>query len=168
MPNQVNIEDVGYAEDVLQRLVNERKSLENAVKVMQTFRATKVALVEAAKEYEEVKQNIAVARVELERVEDTKSKAITTAERQIKEYTEKETNVANEQIDKLKEMIAELEMEYQQMEGMYADEKRVKEVEIEQLRKQIKDKTEVLSKLRQEHTTLAEVIRNVAHMVREG
>ena len=164
MSDVVNVDDVGYAEDVLQRLVNERKSLENAVRVMQTYRAVKTDLTELAKEYEALKGNVNVARVELERVSDTRDKEIAVAKRQVEQYKEKELSIAQEEIDKLKQMTAELEVVYQEMEAMYTEEKRVCERDIEQLRKQVRETSEVLDRLKKEHMTLAEAFRNASHI----
>ena len=160
--SEVSLEDVGVAESVLQRLVNERKSLEVGVQVLQTYRAVKAQLESATGELRTVQNNVIEAKRELQSVDQQKMKALQAVDEQVTEYRERMLHRVDSEIEGLEKKIVELESTYQEMDGMYNSDKVLFEGEIERLQADITKKSAELAKLQADHAVLAEAIVSAA------
>lgn len=162
MAEQVSLEDVGTAEDLLRRLIQERRVLESAANVLQTYRSVLSQLQPAAEQLTATNTAITEARRQLGSVEEQRRVSVKKVEDEVKEYRERLVGQAQEEIKSVQEELTALKVDERDL-----NEKLVKldgryKGEIERYEGEVKALQEELEGLRKEHGALAEAIGKAA------
>jgi DNA repair exonuclease SbcCD ATPase subunit len=164
MEEQLSLDDVGQAESVINRLIQERKSLENATKVLQTYRMVKTELQPALGRLNEVQVKIDEAQQRLSNVQAQEKVALDKMEKNVVAYEKKrgeqvEKNIAalQERYDKLEKAFDALVKENDKMVEGYNR-------AIEKATAELNDINVRLNKAKGEHAVLAEAVGRASQM----
>lgn len=161
---QVSLDDVGSAEQVLNRYIQERRSLDAAVRVLETYRMTVSALQPAIEELAAVELAVQKARQELSGVEAAKQKAMQEAAKSVEEYRVSKVEEVQSHIDRLLEERTALVSEVSGLE------RRIKELDESyaarmEANQRDYDRISVgLEAMKAEHRALSEAIGKAAQM----
>ncbi len=158
MTEQVSLQDVGDAESVLSRLLQERRSLETVERVLQTYRMVKGQLQPALDELEEVKKDIEVARGELASVNAKFDAECSQAEKDVKEYRDELVGRVNTELNDLEEQREKQQSEYDKWASAASKTRQSYAEEIEGYSKQLEEVKGELEKVKKDHAVLAEAI----------
>jgi len=164
MAEQVSLEDVGNAEAVLSRLVQERKSLENAGKVLQTYRKVKTELQPALDKLSEVEGKVEEVQQRLSNMQAQEKVALDKVEKNIAAYERKRGEQVEENIRKLEATKAKLEGENEKMRGEMKEEVERYEKDIREASVELERINTLLEKAKSEHGVLAEAVVRAAQM----
>jgi DNA repair exonuclease SbcCD ATPase subunit len=162
MSDENILEAVGQAEDVISRLVNERRSLENAQQVLRTYRMVKSEMEPALEELRAVKESIVSARRDLEAVEGQRVNALARAREEVDTFRSVQLEQVNDEIETKKRLLENAKEEYESVRGNLESLKVSYESKLEMLRKDVAIATLSLESLRKEHGMLAEAIARAA------
>lgn len=162
MGEEVKMDDVGNAEAVLVRLINERKALEAAQQVLMTYRMVKGRLEPAVAELKEVENKIEAAKVALDGVEVTKARLIERVNSDVALYKERKVNEVQKEIDELNEVANEIRRGNELMEAMNEGEMKEYVEKKEMMVEELRGLQEQLAVAKKEHAALAEAISNAA------
>jgi chromosome segregation ATPase len=162
MADKNALEAVGQAEDVIQRLVNERRSLENAQQVLRTYRMVKSEMEPALEELKGVKASIIAERRELQAIVGQKTDALTRAREEVDKFRAVQLEQVNAEIEKREVLLENVKEEYESVRGNLESLKVAYEDKLEMLRKDVATATLSLESLRKEHGMLAEAIARAA------
>lgn len=165
MAERATLEEVGTAEDVLRRLVQERRLLENAASVLETYRVVLSQLEPAQAELAGVERKIGVAKQQFDGVERERVEALRKVEEEVKGYKEHLLGEVNREIEAVRETLGSLQeserekgREFERLEKHYQEELKRYEGEVEVMKKE-------LERLKKEHGTLVDAIGRAARAV---
>jgi DNA repair exonuclease SbcCD ATPase subunit len=165
---QISIDDVGNAEAVLVRLINERKALESAQQVLMTYRMVKGQLEPAVSQLREVEQRVSEAQQRLADVKGSIENEEKVIDAHLAEYRGKALANVEKEISDLKKGYDELDMEYDKlvvrMEEASAQHDRVIIARSEDLERV----DAALTVAKREHAVLAEAIGGAAAFFKAG
>lgn len=162
MADENALEAVGQAEDIIQRLVNERRSLENAQQVLRTYRMVKSEIAPSLLELKGVKESIASARRDLEAIEGQKASALARAREEVDKFRSVQLEQVQAEIDAKEDLLENVKEEYESVRGNLESLKVSYEGKLEVLRKGVAIATLSLESLKKEHSMLAEAIARAA------
>jgi DNA repair exonuclease SbcCD ATPase subunit len=86
---EVSIEDVGTAESVIQRMINERRVLESAQQVLQTYRMVKAELEPLIEQHKVLTQRVQEVQAELDSVNAQRTAMKDRVEKEVSSYRDK-------------------------------------------------------------------------------
>jgi len=164
--NDVSLDDIALAEQVLQRLIHEKKALENGAKVLAAYRQAVASLQTAHNELTTTQESLETAQHDLQYAESTKTQRLKEIHDQYEEYkinrnTETQTDInvllANRTLlmvekSNLESSINELKHEYKIIRDNQAEEY----LQVEA----------ALDKMKVQHAALSEAINNAALLLR--
>lgn len=160
--DEVTMDDVGSAEDTLQRLIHERKTLETAVHVLKTYRMVKSQLQPLLQTLQEAEVAIGRSKAELKQLDSERQSKIAEIALQLAKYKEAETKRVQETVVHLQGKLDKVEIEYTdavaKLKAVQANQDQVMKYHLDQLAK-VQSETEALKK---EHAVLAEAVRKAA------
>jgi DNA repair exonuclease SbcCD ATPase subunit len=162
MGNKNALEAVGQAEDVIQRLISERRSLENAQQVLRTYRMVKSEMEPALAELDAVKKSVLETRRDLEAVEGQKVNALARVREEVDRFRSVQIEQVNDEIETKKKLLENVKEEYESVKGNLQGLKVSYDSKLEIWRKDIATATLELESLRKEHGVLAEAIAKAA------
>lgn len=162
MADENVLEAVGQAEDVIQRLVNERRALENAQQVLRTYRMVKSEMEPALQELNAVKKSVLEARRDLEAVEGQRVNALARVREEVDRFRSVQLEQVNDEIETKKGLLENVKEEYESVRGNLEGLKVAYEGKLETLRKDVAVATLALETAKKEHGALAEAIARAA------
>ena len=160
--SEVSLDEAGQTEDVLRRLINERKSLENGVAVLQAYRMIKTQLQGAITTLDEVKKAVEVERELFGNVQAERLAAMDKAEKEVAHYEQTRGAEASANVGKIEAKVTELQGVYDKMQAAYQSDMAVYTEEIRKA-EEMRDKAQAeLRELKEQHAALAEAIGKAA------
>ena len=162
MAEEVKMDDVGNAEAVLNRLINERKSLEAAQQVLETYRMVKGQLEPAVRQLKELEQRVKDAQKRLEDVEGSIENAQKKVDGELEGYRERIVERVEKEIADLKRGYDELDMEYDKLVVKMEEEGAKHEVLVRGRSEELERLDRDLAIAKREHGALSEAINSAA------
>ena len=162
MGETINIDDVGNAEQVLVRLIHERKSLESAQQVLMTYRIVSTQLESATAELKRLEREIVLAKEMLTGVEGDVGAMMKRVDEQVAVYKEKQLAKAQEEIDFVNERLEDVKEEYRAFTSTAAEEGERYNVKKGEMNKELGRVMDELIEARREHAVLAEAMGKAA------
>lgn len=153
---------VGSAEDVLLKLIQERRALENAQKVLETYRMVRSELQPALDELARVRQSIVDERRELSAVEQQRLAALNRVEQEVAQQRQRMLEELGAEVQKLKVDIALMSDEHLQLTQALEVVRDKQRFELEQYEQELAAVKEEMEVLQSERGTLAEAIGRAA------
>jgi len=159
---EVPLEEVGNAEAVLNRLIHERKSLEAAGSVLQTYRMVRSELQPAKDELVSLQRQVESVKRGLGELKETYRLQRADAEQALAVYKEKQAAVVEGEIDAMKEVLKGVTKEFDAI----VKEKEREKVEFEKMmdkqEREYKEVEKELMEMKVQHAALAEAIGKAA------
>lgn len=162
MEETIRIDDVGNAEQVLVRLIHERKSLESAQQVLMTYRAVSTRLESATGELKGLEREITLAKEMLAGVEADVGAMMKKVDGQVSAYREKQLANAQEEIDLVGEQLESVKKEYKVFTDTMAEEVKKYNVKKGEMDRELAGVMDELIEARREHAVLAEAMGKAA------
>ena len=107
-----SLESIGTAEDVLRRLVHERKMLESGAAVLATYREVSAALSALLAEQENAKHEVSVLKTAVNEIQEIKEKRLADLEAVLVQYKDSTVSKMQKEIDVLVQDTAALQDKY--------------------------------------------------------
>jgi uncharacterized protein (DUF3084 family) len=162
MSDENALEAVGQAEDVIQKLISERRALENAQQVLRTYRMVKSEMEPALAELDAVKKSMLEARRDLDAVEGQRVNALERAREEVDRFRSVQLDQVEKEIETKRGLLENVKEEYESVKGNLESLKVSYESKLEVLRKGVAIATLSLESLKKEHSMLAEAIARAA------
>ena len=159
---EVAMDAVGSAEDVLLKLIQERRALENAQKVLETYRMVRSELQPALDALAEIRQKIVDERRELQAVEQQRLAALKRVEEQVAQQRAALLKQLDDEVQRLKIDIALLLDEHDALVKATTQQQLRHDEELERYEQQLAQIKEEMEVLQSERGTLAEAIGRAA------
>jgi len=154
----VSLEHVGTAEDVLRRLIHERKMLESAADVLKTYREVKSQLQNATEELGVVVSKVEEVKAEIVSIEMKRNVVFEKVEREIRAYEEERRNKVESDLAEVHRGLADVVAQYTQAVQDVDDAKVEYDSLIKEKERELSKVEEQLTLLKSEHVALAEAI----------
>jgi DNA repair exonuclease SbcCD ATPase subunit len=168
MSDENTLEAVGRAEDVIARLVNERRSLENAQQVLRTYRMVKSEMEPALAELDGVKKSVLEARRDLEAIEGQKASALVRVREEVDRFRSEQMEQIEAEIETKRALLENVKGEYESVKGNLEGLKVSYAGKLDALRKETAVATLALESAKKEHGVLAEAIAKAAGFFAKG
>lgn len=160
--SEVSLDSVGSAEDVLRRLIHERKSLEDAVRVLETYRLVKVDIINTEKELNEIDDKLKAGKVELDNLSVKFNKEKKEVDDKVREYKidkGKEMDIALNKMNKAIGIVdTELTVQRDRLNSMVSE----YEGKMKVYEGKIKEAQDTLDILKVEHVSLIETFEKAS------
>jgi len=160
----VSLEHVGTAEDVLRRLIHERKMLESAADVLKTYREVKSQLQNATEELGVVVSKVEEVKAEIVSIEMKRNVVFEKVEREIRAYEEERRNKVESDLAEVHRGLADVVAQYTQAVQDVDDAKVEYDSLIKEKERELSKVEEQLTLLKSEHVALAEAISRAMTM----
>lgn len=165
MAERVSVEAVGSAEDVLRRLVHERRLLEEAAGVLETYRKVVAELSGVEGELEKLKVRQGGLTSDIEKLEGTEERVLMEITKAAEELRERERRDTQLEVERLKMEVVAVEREYNSMVASSLEAKGQFEKDMEEYEREIALAKNELEGLRKEHGMLMDAIGRAARAV---
>jgi paraquat-inducible protein B len=166
MAEDLTLDDVGYAEQVIHRLLQERKMLENAEKVLQTYRLVKAAIEPASQELADLRVRIESAQQALDNVNAQKLAALDRAEKEVTAYSDKRGREVEDYLASMRGLMVTAKAEYDEVMRQIALSKEAYQTDIAAQNEMLIKGREELEGIKREHAVLAEAVGRAASIFR--
>lgn len=158
----VPLDEVGNVEAVLNRLVQERRSLEAGVSVMQTYRMVKSQLQPAVEELAALQAQVESVKKELAGLKETQKVAMANLKEELRLSAEREKGVVQGDVDRLYAVRDRLVEEVEIYTKMAEQAKLDHETQMERQEESYRLVQSELMEMKVQHAALAEAIGKAA------
>jgi hypothetical protein len=158
----VNIDDVSNAEAVLQRMIHERKTLENATATLATYKQVKLSLQSEQGKLNQVRDAVSEAEEVLKGVEGQVAVAKKKAEAEITQYVSGVREDAEKVVATMRKQVAEQQEELKLLQDDVVKLTQEHAALMRQYEQEMKVAVDELEAVKKEHAALVMSINNAA------
>lgn len=159
---EVDLNAVGSVEDFIQRLINERKSLESAQQMLRMYRMVCSEMQPALDELAKIKESIADVRKDLAGIEGQRNATLARVREEVDQFRATQLGQVNDEIKQKRDELEAVEVALIEMETLKADERASFDAKIAAAASDLERLNIELAQARSEHATLAEAINKTA------
>jgi predicted nucleic acid-binding Zn-ribbon protein len=160
--SDVSLDEVGNAEAVLQRMIHERKTLENAATLLATYRSVKVQIDQVQQALVKARGTLSQVQSDTSKAEQVKDVAIAHIQKEVAQYRQEQFVKATAEAEQWKAMAAGEKEKLTQMQDAVIRLQQQHATLTAKYTQEIREAGEQLADVKKQHTALTAQLQKAA------